>query len=62
MQKVITINLNGNAVLVPYAKTSEELAAAQSGNAGVPYRVQKVVEAFRRKVTGKSGKRKTAQL
>ena len=28
-------------VLVPYAKTSEELAAAQGGNAGLPYRVLK---------------------
>jgi phage shock protein PspC (stress-responsive transcriptional regulator) len=49
-------------VLVPYAKTSEELAAAQGGNAGVPYRVQKFVEAFRRKVMGKPGKKKTVQL
>ena len=40
-------------VLVPYAKTSEELAAAQGGNAGVPYRVQKFVEKFRRKVMEK---------
>jgi phage shock protein PspC (stress-responsive transcriptional regulator) len=40
-------------VLVPYAKTSEELAAAQGGNAGVPYRVQKFVEKLRRKVMEK---------
>jgi phage shock protein PspC (stress-responsive transcriptional regulator) len=37
-------------LLVPYAKTSEELAAAQGGNAGLPYRVQRLVEKFRRKM------------
>jgi phage shock protein PspC (stress-responsive transcriptional regulator) len=48
-------------VLVPYAKTSEELAAAQGGHAGVPYRVQKFVEKFRRKVMEKPWwKKKTA--
>ena len=38
-------------LLVPYAKTSEELAAAQGGNAGLPYRVQRMVEKLRRKVS-----------
>jgi hypothetical protein len=30
--------------LVPYAKTSEERAAAQSASASVPYKVQRAVE------------------
>jgi phage shock protein PspC (stress-responsive transcriptional regulator) len=38
-------------VLVPYAKTSEELAAAQGGNAGLPYRVQRLVEKLKRKAS-----------
>jgi phage shock protein PspC (stress-responsive transcriptional regulator) len=38
-------------MLVPYAKTSEELAAAQGGNAGLPYRVQRIVEKIRRKLS-----------
>jgi phage shock protein PspC (stress-responsive transcriptional regulator) len=41
-------------VLVPYAKTSQELASAQGGNAGLPYRVQKSVEKFRRKFMEKA--------
>ena len=40
-------------LIVPYAKTSEQLAAAQGGNAGLPYRVQRMVE----KVKGKFGKK-----
>ena len=40
-------------LIVPYAKTSEQLAAAQGGNAGLPYRVQRIVE----KVKGKFGKK-----
>jgi phage shock protein PspC (stress-responsive transcriptional regulator) len=39
-------------VLVPYATTSEQLAAAQGGNAGLPYRVQRVVEKVRAKLSG----------
>ena len=49
-------------VLVPYAKTSEELAAAQGGNAGVPYRVQKLVEKFKRKVMEKPWWKKKAEV
>jgi phage shock protein PspC (stress-responsive transcriptional regulator) len=40
-------------ILVPYAKTSEELAAAQGGSAGLPYRVQRLVENFKRKFMDK---------
>ena len=48
-------------LLVPYAKTSDELAAAQGGHAGLPYRVQKWVEKLRGKLTGKPwGRKKTA--
>ena len=37
--------------LIPYAKTSEELAAAQGPFEGVPYRVQEVVEKIKDKLT-----------
>jgi len=39
--------------LIPYAKTSEELAAAQGTHAGLPYRVQRVVEKIKGKMFGK---------
>jgi phage shock protein PspC (stress-responsive transcriptional regulator) len=38
-------------VIVPYAKTSEELAAAQGGKAGLPYRVQRMVEKLKKKLS-----------
>jgi phage shock protein PspC (stress-responsive transcriptional regulator) len=38
-------------IIVPYAKTSEELAAAQGGHAGLPYRVQKMVEKLKKKLS-----------
>ena len=43
-------------IVVPYAKTSEELAAAQGGNAGLPYRIQRLVEKIRRKLSYKPRK------
>jgi phage shock protein PspC (stress-responsive transcriptional regulator) len=38
--------------LVPYAKTSEQLAAAQGTSEGIPYKVQQVVERMKRKFGG----------
>jgi phage shock protein PspC (stress-responsive transcriptional regulator) len=44
-------------LLVPYAKTSDELAA-QGGNSGLPSRVQRFVEKLREKLTTKPWERK----
>lgn len=41
--------------LVPYAKTSEQLAAAQGTSEGIPYKVQQVVERMKRKFGGVRG-------
>jgi phage shock protein PspC (stress-responsive transcriptional regulator) len=41
-------------VIVPYAKTSEQLAAAQGGSHGIPYRVQRFVEKWKAKVFSKA--------
>ena len=38
--------------LVPYAKTSEQLAAAQGTSEGIPYKVQEVVERVKAKFAG----------
>jgi phage shock protein PspC (stress-responsive transcriptional regulator) len=38
--------------LVPYAKTSEQLAAAQGTSEGIPYRVQEMVERVKAKFGG----------
>ncbi len=38
--------------LVPYAKTSEERAAAQGSSAGLPYKMQNVVEKVKAKFDG----------
>jgi phage shock protein PspC (stress-responsive transcriptional regulator) len=40
--------------LVPYAKTSEQLAAAQGASQGIPYRVQEVVERVKAKLARSS--------
>jgi len=37
--------------LVPYAKTSDQLAAAQGPSEGLPYRIQEVVEKIKGKLT-----------
>ena len=39
--------------LVPYAKTSAELAAAQNTAEGIPYKVQQFVERVKRKLGAK---------
>lgn len=39
--------------LVPYAKTSAQLAAAQSTAEGIPYKVQQLVERIKRKLGAK---------
>ena len=38
--------------LVPYAKTSEERAAAQGASAGLPYKLQNAVEKVKAKFDG----------
>jgi phage shock protein PspC (stress-responsive transcriptional regulator) len=38
--------------LIPYAKTSDQLAAAQGPSEGLPYRIQEVVEKIKGKLTG----------
>jgi phage shock protein PspC (stress-responsive transcriptional regulator) len=42
------------AFVVPYAKTSEQLAAAQGSSEGLPYRAQELVEKVKAKLAGKS--------
>jgi phage shock protein PspC (stress-responsive transcriptional regulator) len=50
---VLTIGLYVLLVfLVPYAKTSEERAAAQGASAGLPYRLQHAVEKVKAKFDG----------
>jgi phage shock protein PspC (stress-responsive transcriptional regulator) len=46
--------------MVPYAKTSEQLAAAQGPWPGLPYRVSELVERWKRKVSEMSGWTKKA--
>lgn len=41
--------------VVPYAKTSEQLAAAQGTSEGIPYKVQQVVERMKRRFVGVRG-------
>ena len=41
--------------LIPYAKTSEQLAAAQGTSEGIPYKVQQIVEGMKRKFGGVRG-------
>lgn len=41
--------------LVPYAKTSAQLAAAQGTSEGIPYKVQQVVERMKRRFGGVRG-------
>ena len=38
--------------LVPYAKTPEQLAAAQGTSEGIPYKVQEIVERMKAKFGG----------
>jgi phage shock protein PspC (stress-responsive transcriptional regulator) len=38
--------------IVPYAKTSEQRAAAQGGSAGLPYKLQSLVEKVKAKIPG----------
>jgi len=38
--------------IVPYAKTSEQRAAAQGASAGLPYKLQRIVERVKAKIPG----------